>query len=73
MKTDTLMYIKRIIHHEGFHGAFMNYFHPEDVKDKKFQLLRNQYVKAVNDLQAFLEEMEEQVCNSHSVDKHKHL
>lgn len=44
---------------EGFDYCFTDYSEWEEIKDKKFQKLRTAYVKAHEELQSFISEMED--------------
>lgn len=49
-------YISSVIANEGFDYTFIHYSNFEEVKDKKFQELRNAYVSARKEFHAFLDE-----------------
>ena len=54
MKTHELEEIKEIIEGEGFNYTFIHYASFNEIKDQRFQKLKNDYIKAEEKLKKYL-------------------
>jgi hypothetical protein len=54
MKPKDIDYVRSKVENEGFDYCFTGYSDFEDIKDEEFHTLRKAYVKAQEDLSAFL-------------------
>jgi len=55
----------RLLHHkmgsEGFSYCFVDYSHWNDIKDESFHVLKNNFVKAQEELESYIEDKIEQL------------
>jgi hypothetical protein len=54
MKGEDFEYVRVMMNQEGFHYCFANYSSFSEIKDEKFHELREQYLKAANELEKYV-------------------
>lgn len=59
MKPKEIDYVRGTIENEGFDYAFIGYSEFKDIKDEEFHNLREAYIKAHDELMAYIGEVEE--------------
>lgn len=59
MKKDDARYVLATIENEGFNYCFVHYSNFEDIKDEEFHVLRRNYLKAIDDMNDYLNKSKE--------------